>query len=388
MINIGIDATNITSGGGLNHLVEILRHSDPRIHKFEKIVVWGSHSTLNNIIDKDWIIKRTFKDLDKNIFFRAYWQWKHLGNEVLKERSDILFVPGGSFVTSYRPVVTMNQNILPFETRELLRYGFSFFVLKLLFLRMSQTYSVCKANGVIFLSKYAKNIVYLKSNNIKGKFAIISHGINSRFFREPSMQRNILTYSKQYPFRLIYISPLEPYKHHKNVVEAVSMLRSNGYPIVLDMYGYPSRSFVKKNLDQVMLLYDPDRSFLNYHGVIDHGKIQEEYFRSDVAIFASSCENMPNILIETMAAGLPIACSNRGPMPEVLGDSGLYFNPESVNEIYNALEMYINNPKIRAEKASASFHDVQKYSWALCTEETFSFLESIVIDHKKSLCVE
>jgi glycosyltransferase involved in cell wall biosynthesis len=377
MINIGIDATNITSGGGLNHLVEILRNSDPRIHKFEKIVVWGSHSTLNNIIDKDWIIKRTFKDLDKNIFFRAYWQWKHLGNEVLKERSDILFVPGGSFVTSYRPVVTMNQNILPFETRELLRYGFSFFLLKLLFLRMSQTYSVCKANGVIFLSKYAKNIVYLKSNNIKGKFAIISHGINSRFFREPSMQRNILTYSKQYPFRLIYISPLEPYKHHKNVVEAVSMLRSNGYPIVLDMYGYPSRSFVKKNLDQVMLLYDPDRSFINYHGVIDHGKIQEEYFRSDVAIFASSCESFGQILLEGMASGLPTSCSDMSAMQEILRENGIYFNPLDPISIKNSLQEMIESVEERTRCSCGGYKLSLNYSWVKCANLTFSFLSEV-----------
>ena len=97
---------------------------------------------------------------------------------------------------------------------------------------------------------------------------------------------------------------------------------------------------------------------------------------------------MPNILIETMAAGLPIACSNRGPMPEVLGSSGLYFNPEIPNEIYNALEMFINNPKLRADKAYASFNDAQKYSWTTCAEETFSFLESVVIDYKKHICVE
>ena len=35
---------------------------------------------------------------------------------------------------------------------------------------------------------------------------------------------------------------------------------------------------------------------------------------------------MPNTLVEAMASGLPIACSDRGPMPEVLGDGGVLFD--------------------------------------------------------------
>ena len=97
---------------------------------------------------------------------------------------------------------------------------------------------------------------------------------------------------------------------------------------------------------------------------------------------------MPNILLETMAAGLPIACSNRGPMPEVLGDSGLYFDPEQPMEIFNALETLINNPQLRLEKANASFVEVQKYSWSSCANETFSFLDDVVIKYEKSLCAE
>ena len=99
---------------------------------------------------------------------------------------------------------------------------------------------------------------------------------------------------------------------------------------------------------------------------------------SHLGIFASSCENMPNILIETMAAGLPIACSNRGPMFEVLGDAGLYFNPENSNEIFDALEQLITQPELRNEKANESFDNVQRYKWSFCTNETFLFLDEVI----------
>ena len=97
---------------------------------------------------------------------------------------------------------------------------------------------------------------------------------------------------------------------------------------------------------------------------------------------------MPVTLIEGMASGLPIACSDRGPMPEVLGDSGVYFDPEQPIEIFNALESLINDTQLRSEKANASFLEVQKYSWSICANETFSFLNKVATDYKKSLCAE
>ena len=64
---------------------------------------------------------------------------------------------------------------------------------------------------------------------------------------------------------------------------------------------------------------------------------------------------MPNTLIEGMCSGLPIVCSNRGPMPEVLKDGGLYFNPEDSNSIAGALEKIIRNKELRSELKKRSF---------------------------------
>lgn len=50
---------------------------------------------------------------------------------------------------------------------------------------------------------------------------------------------------------------------------------------------------------------------INYMGLIDHDKLTDIYKNADGFVFASSCENQPIILLEAMAAGLPIACSNK-----------------------------------------------------------------------------
>ena len=66
---IGIDATNIRSGGGITHLKELLNNSNPKNNNFEKIIIWSSYLTLEKIENKFWIIKKSPKFLNKNLFF-------------------------------------------------------------------------------------------------------------------------------------------------------------------------------------------------------------------------------------------------------------------------------------------------------------------------------
>ncbi len=80
------------------------------------------------------------------------------------------------------------------------------------------------------------------------------------------------------------------------------------------------------------------------------------------------------VLIEAMAAGLPISCSDRGPMPEVLGDAGLYFDPERPEEIAEALQRLAEHDGLRARLAREAYARATRYSWEGCAAATFSFI--------------
>jgi glycosyltransferase involved in cell wall biosynthesis len=124
---------------------------------------------------------------------------------------------------------------------------------------------------------------------------------------------------------------------------------------------------------------------VHYLGAVPYGDLHTIYSKADLCLFASSCENMPNILVEKMASGLPIACSNRGPMPEVLGDAGVYFDPESPHDIERALQELIDSPDLRVTKSKASFARAQAYSWARCAKETFECLGEVRNSHVTKL---
>ena len=124
---IGIDATNLRSGGGVTHLLELLRAAQPSEHGVGHIVIWGGKSTLKALEAQPWLSKRNPSALDKGILQRTLWQRYRLSEAARDEGCDVLFVPGGSHAGNFHPVVTMSQNLQPFEMHKLLRYGGTFF---------------------------------------------------------------------------------------------------------------------------------------------------------------------------------------------------------------------------------------------------------------------
>lgn len=375
-IVVGIDATNLRSGGGLTHIIELLNAMEPKNFGIKKVIIWAGEQTVSKLPDRSWLQKVSPIPLNKGLMRRIWWQRFELSAAATDAGCSVLFVPGGSYVGSFKPVVAMSQNLLPFEWRELRRYGFASLTFKFILLRFAQSRTFRKAAGVIFLTEWARRAVLKVTGEIYGKTTTIPHGLNPRFKFSTKPQREISEYSKSEPFRLLYVSNIDQYKHQWNVVEAVYALRAKGLPVILDLVGaaYPP---ALARLRAVLGRLDPDSSWVKYRGIIPYETLHLMYETADVGIFASSCENLPNILIETMAAGLPVACSNRGPMPEVLGDAGLYFDPESPYEIAEAIRQYSLSPELRAKMGKKSFERAALFCWTRCAHETLAFLTNV-----------
>jgi glycosyltransferase involved in cell wall biosynthesis len=121
---------------------------------------------------------------------------------------------------------------------------------------------------------------------------------------------------------------------------------------------------------------------VSYLGAVSHSELHRHYQSADIFVYASSCENLPNILLEAMACGKPIASSSRGPMPEVLRDAGVYFDPESSAEIAAAVQRLIVSPELRAQKAALSLTYSREFSWDRCARESFAYLAEVATRHK------
>ena len=183
-------------------------------------------------------------------------------------------------------------------------------------------------------------------------------------------------FSAANPCRLLYVSIVDAYKHQWSVVDAVYDLRCKGFHVVLELVG-PSNPDALKKLNTALAKYKNASDWVIYSGAVSYEELHSKYINADVGLFASTCENLPIILLETMASGLPVACSNKGPMPEVLGSAGVYFDPEKPIEISNAVERYLTSRQLRVDNALASYAMAGNYSWSKCSKRTFDFLVKV-----------
>ena len=372
---LGIDAFNIRAGGGVTHLAELLGAAEPSAHGFHRVIIWSSTKTLEHIDDRIWLTKKSDPLLDKGLFHRALWNRFRQQRVARQADCDVMFVPGGSNESGFTPLVTMSQNLLPFEWWELKRYGVTTYTLKLLLLRWAQGRTFEKADSVIFLTHYARETVRRVIGALPSDCPIIPHGINTRFMKPPRMQRPLEEFTTSRPCRVLYVSIVDVYKHQWHVAEAIAILRREGIPVVLELVGPPARGMSR--LTSAMHRFDPFGTFIVYRGAIPYASLDEIYAKADMCVFASSCENMPNILLEGMAAGLPIACSQMGPMPEILDGAGVYFDPEDARSIAHSLRELVASPVLRARCARDAYARAQAYSWKRCADDTFKLFAQV-----------
>lgn len=374
---VGIDASNLLRGGGRTHLIELLSSVDPLRDGLERVIVWGGRRALSGLPDAPWLLRCQIDMLERGTLLRAFWQLFSLPRLAKLAGCHVLFVPGGTVLGGFRPVVTMCRNMLPFDRQEIGRYGVSIKSLRLNLLHRLHSWSFGHCDGLVFLSDHASDIVSHLTDHQPARVACIPHGVSEAFRYRPRIQRAVETYSESAPMRLLYVSVVEMYKHQWHVVQAVHELRkAHGWSLQLELVG-PSYPAALEYLRRVIKQVDPQGTWVIYRGALDYYELPAIYESADVGIFASSCENMPNILMETMAAGLPVACSDRAPMPEFLGDAGVYFNPVSPDSIAEALRRLIESPSLRSQMAERSHAKASGFSWAICAERTFGFLREI-----------
>lgn len=377
-MHLGIDATNIRQGGGVTHLSQCLAAADPAQQGFSHVTVWCCPSTAATLPERSWLSKCSAPWMDAALPRRMLGQQWKLPRYVRAAGCDVLFSPGGTLpLRCSVPKVTMSQNMLPFEPVEAARFGrWSWMRLKMELLRYTQGRSFRRADGVIFLTRYAQTQVSQALGGLSKPTTLVPHGIEPRFLQAPRAPRPLSTCSVEKPFRLLYVSIVMPYKHQVEVAYAAYQLRAEGVPLEVRFVG---ASWGRYGREFRILLdrLDPRREFLLWSGAEPFQVLHGFYKNADGFVFASSCENLPNILIEAMAAGLPIASSDRGPMPEVLGDAGVYFDPEVPSSIADALRRLVQDTALRAQWAESAWCKAQAYAWAQCANDTFSFIARV-----------
>lgn len=267
--------------------------------------------------------------------------------------------------------IILNQNILPFEKNEVNKINNVLFKIKIVILKYLNIYSINKASGNIFLSKHAYFLIKKHCTKIKN-YKIISHGIDKIFLNVK--KKNFSTYNKDKTFRLLYVSSFYEYKNHIKLIKVINELINEGFNISLTMVGRQNRYFSRHILPFCKSIENNENfQFINFIPMNEMPNIYPSY---NLFVFPSTCENLPNILLEAIASGIPIISSNYGPMRDIIKNPDQLFDPNNHNDLKCKIIKILN---------LKNFNDIlikldleKKYSWDITSIKTMSYFESLL----------
>jgi 2-deoxystreptamine N-acetyl-D-glucosaminyltransferase/2-deoxystreptamine glucosyltransferase len=102
-----------------------------------------------------------------------------------------------------------------------------------------------------------------------------------------------------------------------------------------------------------------------FAGFLEHGKIPAVLRHVDVLVLATRYEELPSVLVEGMAAGLPVVASRVGGIPTLVDHdvNGLLVPPGDAAALAAAITRVLTEPGTAARLAAAARRTAAKYSW-------------------------
>jgi glycosyltransferase involved in cell wall biosynthesis len=98
------------------------------------------------------------------------------------------------------------------------------------------------------------------------------------------------------------------------------------------------------------------------------------YAEAFALCFPSSCESFGIPAVEAMAQGLPVALADSTALPEIGGEAGWYFPPDSVEAIAGTLRDLLDRGIERSRKAEAGRTIASRYRWSAATDRLVAAL--------------
>jgi len=113
-------------------------------------------------------------------------------------------------------------------------------------------------------------------------------------------------------------------------------------------------------------------------GYLDEAELARVLQQADALIFPSLYEGFGLPVLEAMAAGVPVICSNVTAMPEVAGDAAVYFDPRDVEDMASSIARVSRDAGLRAELAARGLVRAAGFSWERAARETLAIYRRVL----------
>jgi glycosyltransferase involved in cell wall biosynthesis len=123
---------------------------------------------------------------------------------------------------------------------------------------------------------------------------------------------------------------------------------------------------------------------IHFTSFVSDSELLELYNACECFVFPSFYEGFGLPILEAMACGRAVACSNTAAMPEVADGAGILFDPHSVEEIERAMADLLLDPELRARKERLGLQRAAGFTWQRSARATLDVYREVVAESQGS----
>ena len=276
-------------------------------------------------------------------------------------RLDVLFLPAGNRrlpVAAPCPMVGTVHDLSQFHVEAKYDAARMFYVKKVL------PFLVRRLDHVLTVSESSRRDILEFTGIPADRVTVTPLGVDHQVFR-PRRAAELRPILKKLgvegPY-VLYVARLEhPGKNHVGLIRAFSALKKRtGLPHKLVLVGL---DWTRADQIHAEAARSPHAADILFPGGLPFQQLSALYAGADLFVLPSFYEGFGLPIVESMACGVPVACSNVSSMPEVAGDAGVLFDPADPEDMASAMERVLMSPAVRKDLVARSLARAKEYTW-------------------------
>lgn len=218
-----------------------------------------------------------------------------------------------------------------------------------------QTESLKRADAIVAISENTKNDMLKYFDIPEHKVTVIHHGIDKPkvFLGGDRIIDN--------PY-ILYVGMRHLFKNFIGFIKAFATI-AHKYPEIKVVCTRTQFSSEELALFEELKISD------RMEVVVANEDILNKLYREALFfVFPSKYEGFGMPILEAMINGCPTAIANASCFPEIAGEASVYFDPNDIDSMSNALENMIENSDLRKDLVIKGYDRIKQFSWQKCAD--------------------